>query len=664
MMKKPTYEELEQRIQELEKADLERKEILREKEFSESEKIYRVIVELSPDGITIHDSGMILFANDGFAKIAGLPKGRDVIGKSLSEFAPDEPLSEERQRRHEKFLFDNEVENMHEVPVLRREGGLSFVQVSSAAINYKGKKAVLSIHRDITRQKKMEQALIESEERYKKMFEHAGVGITLIDAETLERVQFNTKAHDQLGQTREEYQANKAFQTEVEKDQEGIENHFKRIIEKGWDVYETKRMIKGGEIREFLSSSIPLKIGGRIFIHNIRTDITEQKRLEEQLQQARKMESIGNLAGGIAHDFNNILSPIMVHSEMAMMELPEDSSLRFSINEIYKAGERARDLVKQILVFSRKGESRRVKIKITPIVNEGLKMLRSFIPTTIEINHNIRTESDTILADPTQVHQLLLNLGTNAAHAMREKGGILSVSLEQEDITPETVSYYSDLVSGSYLKLTVSDTGTGIDDSIIKRIFEPYFTTKAPGDGTGMGLAVVHGIVKKYGGDIMVESERGKGTTFKVYLPLIESDVPEVKEYRGQLPGGSERILLVDDEKAGVEAVRPMLESLGYKVTSTISSLEAFETFQNNPELFDLVITDMTMPGMTGGKLAREAMSIRPDIPVIICTGFSEQMDANKAKEMGIRAFVMKPVVMREMADTIRKVLDSFAGNA
>jgi len=387
-------------------------------------------------------------------------------------------------------------------------------------------------------------------------------------------------------------------------------------------------------------------------------DITDRKRLETQLQQSQKMESIGTLAGGIAHDFNNILSPIMIHSEMAKMALPLDSPVQHNLKEIYKAGERARDMVKQILAFSRKEEGTRAEIKIIPVLKEVLKMLRSSTPTTIDIQQNLEAESDSVLADPTQINQILLNLGTNASHAMREKGGTLKVSLVQEDLDSEAAAPYTNLNPGSYLKLTVSDTGSGIDDETKQKIFEPYFTTKDPGEGTGMGLALVHGIVKSYGGDITVESEPGKGTTFNVYLPRVKADVSPVEEPLVKLPKGTERILFVDDEKSAIDAIQPMLKILGYKVTAQTSSIEALEAFRSNSQSFDLVITDMTMPNMTGKDLAKELMSIRADIPIILCTGFSEQIDEKRAKEIGISAYVMKPIAMRAMANAIREVFD------
>ena len=399
-------------------------------------------------------------------------------------------------------------------------------------------------------------------------------------------------------------------------------------------------------------------IGFALDITDIERAEKDKKELEGQLQQSQRMESIGNLAGGIAHDFNNILSPIMIHSEISMMDLPPDNPIQHNLKEIFKAGERAKDIVKQILAFSRKVEGERAAIKIVPILKEVLKMLRSSIPTTINIHQDLEAESDTIFADRTQVHQIMLNLGINAAHAMREKGGTLKVGLVQEDFDSDAAAQYTDLNPGSYLKLTVSDTGHGIDEKTIKKIFEPYFTTKEVGEGTGMGLSLIHGIVKSHGGNITVESEPGKWTIFNVYLPRASADVSAVEEPSATLPGGAERVLFVDDEKWAVDAMQLMLEKLGYKVTARTSSIEALEVFRNNPQGFDFVITDMTMPNMTGKDLAKELRSIRADFPIILCTGFSDLIDENRAKEMGINAFVMKPIVMGEMANTIREVLD------
>ena len=397
---------------------------------------------------------------------------------------------------------------------------------------------------------------------------------------------------------------------------------------------------------------------GRPASLNFLRDINQIKELEAHLIQIQRMEAIGTLAGGIAHDFNNILSPIMAYSEMAVMGLPYESPIQQYLQQINNAGERARDLVKQILTFARKGEGDKISLKVSPIIEEAIRFLRSTVPSTIDIQYDCKTKEDTVVANPTQINQIVMNLCTNAAHAMREKGGILQVILNEEQLGPDDISRYSGLTPGHYLRLSVRDTGHGISSDIVDRIYDPYFTKKGIGEGTGLGLAVVHGIIEDCGGYITVESEVGKGTTFHVLLPLIRgvsSLTPKTDTY---LPRGEEHILLVDDKKEIIDMTRLMLEKLGYQVTVQTSSIETLEAFRNKPHKYDLVITDMTMPNMTGKDLAKELMNIRPDIPIILCTGFSEEIDERRAKELGISAFAMKPIIMRDIANTIREVLD------
>ena len=389
------------------------------------------------------------------------------------------------------------------------------------------------------------------------------------------------------------------------------------------------------------------------------TDITEKKKLEEQLRQSAKMESIGTLAGGIAHDFNNILGIIVGNTELAMDDVPEWNPARINLEEIHAAALRARDVVRQILAFSRKSPLEMKTVRISPIVKESLKLLRSSIPTTIEIQQDISSKLDTVRADPNQVNQVLINLCTNAAHAMRDNGGVLAVALENVSLTEDTVNDYNELIPRKYVKLTVSDTGKGIDPQVIKRIFEPYFTTQGIGEGSGMGLAVVHGIVKSHGGDILIESEPGKGTTVHVLFPVIERELEPEIATGADVPLGNEKILFVDDEKAIVDVIQIMLERLGYQVAAKTSSLEALEAFRATPDKYDMVITDFTMPDMTGMELAKNLLELRPDIPIILCTGFSDRINEDKAKSRGIRAFVMKPVVRDEIANIIRMALDA-----
>ncbi len=387
-------------------------------------------------------------------------------------------------------------------------------------------------------------------------------------------------------------------------------------------------------------------------------DITEMKKMQNRLQQAQKMEAIGNLAGGIAHDFNNILFPIMGLSEMLIEDTPPDSPERQSAVEILKAGKRGRDLVRQILAFSRQSGCKITPIKIQSVLDEVLALVRSTIPSDIEIMDDIQPNCGLAYADPTQIHQVVMNLITNAYHAVERKGGEMSIRLKEITCKPEDVTS-TFLKSGQYAKITVSDTGDGVDPSIMDKIFEPYFTTKEEGKGTGLGLATVYGIVKDHGGDIQVYSELGKGTKFDLYLPLIEKASRDDKTVTHESdPTGAESILLVDDEKSIVELEKKMLERLGYQVTSYTNSHDALRAFKADPDAYDLVLTDMTMPQMTGDKLAQELLSIRPHLPVIICTGFSERIDPDSATAIGIKGFLMKPVVRSEMAQMIRKALN------
>jgi signal transduction histidine kinase len=374
----------------------------------------------------------------------------------------------------------------------------------------------------------------------------------------------------------------------------------------------------------------------------------ERETLEKQLRKAQKMESIGTLAGGIAHDFNNILGIILGYAELALLEAPNNDTLNKNVEQLIQAVDRAKKLVKQILTFSREGDETPKPLVVNPIVKEVLEMLRSTLPTTINIQHYIQKEALTLLGNPTEVHQILMNLCTNAAQAMQGKAGILRVELKEIE-SPSGLSY---------LGLTVSDTGDGIPPDILERIFDPYFTTKKPGEGTGLGLSVVHGIVKRYGGGIKIDTKPGKGTTVTVKIPLIDVELKPKEVILHDIPTGDETILLVDDEEALLGTFKKILEQMNYTVITVDNSPEALEIFRKTPSRFHLVICDMTMPQMTGIQLAGELLSLRPDLPIILCTGFSEFVDAKKAKAVGIKEFLMKPFSKRALATTIRRVLD------
>ena len=400
------------------------------------------------------------------------------------------------------------------------------------------------------------------------------------------------------------------------------------------------------------SDGKPVRLGGIV------VDITERKKFEQRLRETQKLEAIGTLAGGIAHDFNNILAAIIGYTELATDQVEPKSQLSSDLKKISKAGYRARDMINQILMFSRQREQERRPITVTPIIKETIKLLRASLPSTIEIRQSLDPEPGMVLADATQIHQILMNLCTNSAQAMKEKGGILEIGLTTETIDSDFVERNPRLHAGPHLKLSISDTGSGMTKEIMERIFEPYFTTKEKSGGTGLGLAVVHGIVNASEGTITVYSEPDKGTTVNVFLPVIERAQASEKNKPEPVLKGSERILLVDDEQDLVDVGKRILESLGYQVTITTSSMKAIEIFEKNPDRFDLIITDMTMPFLTGDDLAQEIMRIRPDIPIIVCTGYSEKLSEERALSMGIRAYLGKPLLKTEIAKTVRNVLD------
>lgn len=384
----------------------------------------------------------------------------------------------------------------------------------------------------------------------------------------------------------------------------------------------------------------------------------ERLEMEQSLRQLQKMESIGNLAGGIAHDFNNLLFPIIGMSEMLLEDLPQDSPEHQSAQEIYDAGRRGGELVKQILAFSRQSEHKMIPVRVQNVLKEALKLSRSTIPSNIEIQQNIQQKCGLVMADITQIHQVAMNLITNAYHAVEDKSGVINIALKEITIE-ENDLLNREFMPGKYVRLSVSDNGIGMTQSIVKKIFEPYFTTKEQGKGTGLGLAVVYGIVKEHKGEIKVYSEVGKGTTFCIYLPLLKKTKETVStEQTSELATGTERVLLVDDEVSIAKLVGQMLSRLGYQVRSETNSRDALNIFKSNPKSFDLVISDMTMPDMTGDRLSKEILSIKPDTPIIICTGFSERINKEQAELLGVKGFLMKPVVKSDMAKIVRKVLD------
>ncbi|MEW6670933.1 MAG: PAS domain S-box protein [Thermodesulfobacteriota bacterium] len=509
---------------------------------------------------------------------------------------------------------------------------------------------------EIAERKQAQQALLENEEKFRELVEN--INDIIFEVDKNGTVTYVSPAVEQiLGYHPQEFIGRSFTDIIYREDLPIIAQRFQQVLSGKIEPSEYRILSKSGNIRWFRSSSRPVYKGNRpVGLRGVLSDLTESKQLQAQLQQSQKMESIATLAGGVAHDFNNILSIIVGNTELAMGDVPEWSPAHQNMVEIRKACLRARDVVRQILAFSRRTEYALKPVRLSTIIEDSIKLIRASIPTTIEIRTKLTGETAVVQADPTQINQILINLCTNAAYAMKSRGGILDIRLETVELTDPPLH---ELSPGKYVRLSVGDTGHGIAPEDRERIFDPYFTTKAVGEGTGMGLAVVHGIVKNHGGAVTVDSEVQKGTTFHVYFPLVELEPEPENHPSGKLPGGTERILFVDDEKSIVDTTSAMLKRLGYHVDAKMSSRSALETFRNNPEGFDIVITDQTMPDITGVELTSELLKIRADIPVILCTGFSETINAENARTLGIQRFIMKPIIMSEIAETIRKALDA-----
>jgi PAS domain S-box-containing protein len=637
--------------------------------LQENEEKYRTILDNIEDGYFEVDlKGDFTFFNNSVCRILGYSP-LEMVGMNNRQYM-DEKNAKKVFETFNRVYRTGKPAKGFDWEVIRADGSKGHVDASVTLITDEAGNRIgfRGIVRDITERKQAEKDLRESEEKYRQLVNYAPAGIYEVDFVKGKLASANDVMSEYTGYSKDELLKMSAPDFLTRESQKQMADRIARLI-KGKKIYgsaEYKARAKDGRefwmlvnARYFYDKYGKLK-SAMVVAHDI-TDrkraLEEKSRLEDRLQQAQKMEAIGTLAGGIAHDFNNILSVIIGYTELILMSGNVDAEVKQNLKEIFNASKHARDMVKQILAFSRQSKQERKPIQVAHIVKEAIKMLRASLPTTILIQQQIEKDTGIIEADPTQIHQVLMNLCTNAAHAMNGKDGVMQISLSNVELDHAALEMAPDLKPGSYLKLSVSDTGHGIAPDAYEKIFDPYFTTKKKEEGTGLGLAVVQGIVKSHNGAVTVESEVGKGTTFHVYLPVIMRKLTAEEEISTPLPMGHESILFVDDEQPLVEIGKQMLQRLGYTVATRTSSVEALELFKANPDRFDLIITDIVMPNMTGEKLAEKMMDIRSDIPVILCTGYSEKITRKHASDMGIQSFLMKPLVMRDLATTVRQAL-------
>ncbi|WP_289021198.1 PAS domain S-box protein [Desulfobacter postgatei] len=682
---------LEEEIQQRKRTEDELKKIITEHKqteiaLSESETRLSHIIMGSPVPTFVIDTDhVITHWNLALEKVSGI-SGRQVVGTKnqwmpfyskkrpvMADLIVDQ-VSEEKLSNYYIGIYkkSQSVENAYEAedffPDMGEHGQWLFFTAAPLRNSAGDIIGAVETLQDTSARKEAETALRESESKFRSIFDNKGTATFLFGEDHIIR-ECNLTFEELCGYSKSDIINKMKWSDFIAK--ENLEKmqkyHDQRSKGTGSppSQYESRIVNKAGEVKTVIAN---VSLIGKQRIVSL-TDITEQtlaaienEQLHKKLAQAQKMEAIGSLAGGIAHDFNNILGAIIGYTELAKMDKIDSKEIGKHLNKVLIAADRAKNLVHQILTFSRQTEQKIRPLKVGPIIKEVLQLLRASLPSTIEIQSDINNKS-LIMGDPTQIHQVILNLCTNAGHAMQENGGTLYVGLTNEKLGPNFTSSIPDASTDDYAKIEVKDTGHSIPPELIERLFEPFFTTKGPGEGTGMGLAVVHGIVKSMKGEIIVESVLGKGSAFSVYLPVVQDMAKTDEPKENALAKGRGHILFVDDEPSMVDIGELILTQLGYHVTIRTSGIEALEAFKSNPDKFDLVLTDMTMPRMTGEKLAKEILSIRKEIPIIICTGFSSAMTEEKALEIGVKGLLMKPFIFSELAGVIHNVLKKELSN-
>ncbi len=604
-----------------------------------------------------HDSrGRFLYAN---------PKASQSLGYSLEELLQmsvcdiDPTMMPEDWPKLWQTMCDHRSITI-EAFNRRKDGTVFPVEVNANILDYGGERFAAAFVQDITERVKAREILLLNQFS----FDRAAIGIFRCAADA-RILNVNECACRYLGYTQEELCSRTIFDIDPLVNAENWGGIWMKLCEDKITSFETEHRMKNGTVLPVEITANLLEYGGEQYSISFARDITQRKnnakqqeKLEAHLQQAQRLESLGKLAGGIAHDFNNILSAIMGYAELTGLLCQDSPKARHYLDQLGVASHRAKDLVQQILSFSRQSNSEKHPVDIGTIVNEALNLIRATVPSSVEISRNVFSNQGTVVANETQIHQIIMNLCTNAYQAMEDNGGSIDVDLVPVTISGEDALHYPDLNPGRYLKLLVTDTGQGIPPELLPKIFDPYFTTKKVGEGSGLGLSTVHGIVKDHGGSIKVYSELNRGTTFQIFLPISAAKPETTGPVVTKLPRGTERILFVDDELFLLEIGKELLEGLGYRVETRANPIDALEAFRAHPEKYDLIVSDMTMPKATGDVLALAIKKIRPDIPAILCTGFSTRLNIEKMLSSGIAKVLVKPVTYGELASSVRIALD------
>lgn len=624
---------------------------------------YQSLFEASPDAVFLLKGVTIIDCNPATCEIFNSSKD-ELLGHTVVDLSPPTQaeskssggLAARITQRSPQYKLQT-FEWVHQT----MDGRLFDAEVRLKPFGREdGDLLLVAFLRDITERKRDEEALRLTQFA----FDRASFGIFRNGANA-KILNVNDQACKSLGYTREELCSMFLFDIDPSLTPERFAKLKQKRNEKGVVAFETQHRAKDGRTFPVHITSNLLEYDGEQYSITFVRDISEEKKIEKQkstmeahFRQSQRMEALGTLAGGIAHDFNNILSAIFGYTELTKMECQDNNKIQSYLTQLHAASTRAKNLVQQILSFSRQGNTEKSPVDISKVINEAIELIRVSTPSTIEIVNNVNTYLGTVFANETQIHQVVMNLCTNACHAMEEKGGRLEIDLLPVMISSHDVPNYPELHPGRYLNLVVTDTGYGISPDKIAKIFDPYFTTKQIGEGTGLGLSTVHGIVMDHDGTIKVYSEVNKGSAFQVLLPLVESEADQSAQVEESFPQGTETILFVDDEKLLIDIGKELLKGLGYSVETRASSLDAYEAFRATPEKYDLIVSDVTMPKLTGEQLARKIQEIEPGLPIILCTGFSSRLNLEELKKIGVKKILMKPITLMELAVAVRTVLD------